>query len=118
MKNLFSPLVAALLAAGAMSVPALAADAPAPATVAQLTTMEKRFAPVGLNADTGKLSKGDLVAIEKLIEYVRTFPCGPAEVFWLSYDPDNQKARKLYNGFGFMETGAMDGEEAIAALKL
>jgi len=68
MKNLFSPLVAALLAAGAMSVPALAADAPAPATVAQLTTMEKRFAPVDLNADTGKLSKGDLVAIEKLIE--------------------------------------------------
>jgi hypothetical protein len=65
---LFSPLVAALLAAGAMSVPALAADAPAPATVAQLTTMEKRFAPVDLNADTGKLSKGDLVAIEKLIE--------------------------------------------------
>ena len=57
-------------------------------------------------------------AIEKLIEYVRTFPCGPAEVFWLSYDPDNQKARKLYNGFGVMETGAMDGEEAIAALKL
>ena len=49
---------------------------------------------------------------------MRTFPCGPAEVFWLSYDPDNQKARKLYNGFGFMETGAMDGEEAIAALKL
>jgi hypothetical protein len=65
---LFSPLVAALLAAGTMSVPALAADAPAPATVAQLTTMEKRFAPVDLNADTGKLSKGDLVAIEKLIE--------------------------------------------------
>ena len=51
-----------------MSVPALAADAPAPATVAQLATMEKRFAPVDLNADTGKLSKGDLVAIEKLIE--------------------------------------------------
>lgn len=68
MKNLFSPLVAALLAAGTMSVPALAADAPAPATVAQLATMEKRFAPVDLNADTGKLSKGDLVAIEKLIE--------------------------------------------------
>ena len=57
-------------------------------------------------------------AIEKLIEYVRTFPCGSAEYCWLSYDPDNQKARKLYNGFGFMETGEMDGEEAIAALKL
>ena len=25
---------------------------------------------------------------------------------------------KLYNSFGFMETGEMDGEEAIAALKL
>lgn len=68
MKNLFAPLVAALLAAGATSVPALAADASAPATVAQLTAMEKRFAPVDLSADTSKLSKGDLVAIEKLIE--------------------------------------------------
>ncbi|MFR5787240.1 MAG: GNAT family N-acetyltransferase [Christensenellales bacterium] len=58
-------------------------------------------------------------AIEKLIEYARHVPVRPGvEVFWLSYDPDNQKARKLYNGFGFMETGAMDGEEAIAALKL
>ncbi|ALK98634.1 DNA mismatch repair protein MutT [Massilia sp. WF1] len=68
MKKLLTPLAAALLAAGAMSASALAADAPAPATVAQLTTMEKRFAPVDLTADTSKLSQGDRVAIGKLIE--------------------------------------------------
>lgn len=58
------------------------------------------------------------LAMEKIIEYVRSKPLGEAEYCWLSYDPDNQKARKLYNSFGFMETGEMDGEEAIAALKL
>lgn len=73
MKNPFTPLVAALLAAGTMSTAALAADAHAahaaqPATVAELNAMASRFAPVDLTADTAKLSKGDLVAIEKLIE--------------------------------------------------
>ena len=55
---------------------------------------------------------------KQAIENVRTFPCGPAEVFWLSYDPDNQRLGKLFTSFGFAETGEMDGEEAIAALKL
>jgi hypothetical protein len=72
MKHLLTPLAAALLALGAISASAIAADTPAkgaaPATAAQLTTMEKRFAPVDLSADTSKLSKGDRVAIEKLIE--------------------------------------------------
>jgi hypothetical protein len=67
MKNFLAPLV--LLAATSV---ATAADAPAhaagPATAAELNTMAKRFAPVDLTADTGKLSKGDHVAIEKLIE--------------------------------------------------
>lgn len=39
-----------------------------PATVAQLDTMAKRFAPASLTADTSKLSKGDRAAIAKLIE--------------------------------------------------
>jgi hypothetical protein len=65
MKKLFTPLVAALLVAG---TPAHAAAPAAPATAAELNAMAKRFAPVDLTADTGKLSKGDRVAIEKLIE--------------------------------------------------
>lgn len=67
MKNLTAPLI--LLAAGIAHAAALApATAPAPATAAELNTMAKRFAPVDLTADTGKLSAGDRVAIGKLIE--------------------------------------------------
>jgi hypothetical protein len=65
MKHLLTPLLAATLAA---VVPAYAAEQAKPATAAELTTMAKRFAPIDLNADTSKLSKGDRVAIEKLIE--------------------------------------------------
>jgi len=76
MKNLLAPLVLSLAAAGLATLPALAAaDAPAhaagPASAADLAAMTKRFAPVKLSADTSKLSKGDLVAIEKLIEAAR-----------------------------------------------
>ena len=70
MKNLLTPLVAALLATGAIPTAALAADAHTakPATAAELNTMAKRFAPVDLTADTSTLSAGDRVAIAKLIE--------------------------------------------------
>ena len=57
-------------------------------------------------------------AIESILAYVRTRPCGEAEYCWISYDPENQRAKKLYAEFGFEETGDMDGDEAIAALKL
>jgi hypothetical protein len=73
--KLLTPLVLAsalaTLAAGAVSTAAHAA-APAraagPASVTELKTLAGRFAPVELTADTGKLSKGDRVAIAKLIE--------------------------------------------------
>ena len=52
------------------------------------------------------------------MDFIRTKPCGDAEYCWLSYEPDNEIAKKLYHSFGFAETGAMDGEEVIAALKL
>ena len=57
-------------------------------------------------------------AIESILNYVRTKPCGEAEYCWLSYDPENQRLKKLYNGFGFEDTGDMDGDEVIAAIKL
>ena len=57
-------------------------------------------------------------AVKLALDFVKTFPCGKAEYCWLSYEPENQVARKLYNSFGFVETGDMDGEELIAALKL
>lgn len=57
-------------------------------------------------------------ALRLVLEFIRTFPCGPAECCWLSYEPENEAARRLYHSFGFAETGETDGEEVIAALKL
>ena len=57
-------------------------------------------------------------AVKLALDFVKTFPCGKAEYCWLSYEPENQVARKLYSSFGFVETGDTDAEELIAALKL
>ena len=54
------------------------------------------------------------------IEFVKTFPCGPAEYLVTSYEPENTVAQRLYQSFGFVETGDVDEEdgELIAAMKL
>ncbi len=57
-------------------------------------------------------------AVKLALDFIRTFPCGNAEYCWLSYEPENHVASKLYSSFGFEETGDMDGEELIAVLKL
>ncbi len=57
-------------------------------------------------------------AVKLALEYIKTFPCGPAELCWTSYEPENDTARRLYHSFGFRETGGMDGEELIMALSL
>lgn len=56
--------------------------------------------------------------IRLALDFIRTQPCGKAEYCWLSYEPENEVARRLYHSFGFRETGDMDEEEVIAALKL
>ena len=57
-------------------------------------------------------------AVGLALDFIKTYPCGAADCCWLSYDPENNAARKLYTSFGFVETGEMDGEERIAILKL
>lgn len=57
-------------------------------------------------------------AVGLTLDFIRTFPCGPANFCWLSYEPDNRTAKELYHSYGFTETGEMDGEEVIAVLKL
>ena len=57
-------------------------------------------------------------ALNKAIDYVRTAPCGKAEYCWLSYEPENTVAKKLYASAGFQETGEISGGEIVAALKL
>src|SRR6185503_18493206 len=56
---LLTPLVLALASVTASA---------APADVAELQKMTKRYAPVQLKADASKLSAGDRLAIKKLIE--------------------------------------------------
>lgn len=57
-------------------------------------------------------------AMEKVLAYIRTFPCGQASRCWLSYEPENEAARALYAQFGFRETGETDGDEVVAVLEL
>ena len=70
--------------------------------------IDKRYQKKGYGREAIKLS----------LDFIKTFPCGKAEYCWLSYEPENQVAKKLYESFGFEETGDMDGEEIIAKLKL
>ena len=57
-------------------------------------------------------------AMQKIMEFISSEPCGPADYCWLSYEPENEIAKRLYASFGFCETGEMDGEEMIAVVKL
>ena len=57
-------------------------------------------------------------AVQWALDFVKTFPCGPAECVWLSYEPENEKAKALYRAFGFVENGEWDGDEIVAVLKL
>ena len=57
-------------------------------------------------------------AVRLALEFIRTFPCGKADCCWLSYEPENDIAQRLYNSFGFTETGEMDCDELIAVLRL
>lgn len=56
-------------------------------------------------------------ALKLALDYIRTFPAGPAEYCWLSYEPENEVARKLYTSFGFVEEpGLPRGWDEIPAL--
>lgn len=59
-------------------------------------------------------------AMKLALDYIRTFPCGEAEYCWLSYEPENEVARKLYRSFGFVEAEQMPRgwDEIPALLKL
>lgn len=57
-------------------------------------------------------------ALRLALDDIRTLPCGPARTCFLSYEPENTTAKKLYYRFGFRETGEMDGNEVVAALNL
>jgi diamine N-acetyltransferase len=57
-------------------------------------------------------------ALAASLDYIRTLPCGEAAYCWLSYAPDNARAKKLYHSAGFAENGEIDDDEIVAVLKL
>lgn len=46
-------------------------------------------------------------ALHEILAYIRTFPAGPAQCCWLSYEPGNTVAKGLYEGIGFHEVGEL-----------
>jgi len=54
--------------------------------------------------------------MEKMLEIFRTEE--RIKVVGISYEPENETARKLYASLGFQETGEMVGEEVLAVLQL
>jgi diamine N-acetyltransferase len=57
-------------------------------------------------------------AMQLALDFIRTFLCGSAKYCYLSYEPENKVAKKLYGEFGFPENGEMDDEEIVAILEL
>ena len=56
--------------------------------------------------------------IDAAIDLIRTFPFGEARKVWLSYEPENTRARAIYLKYGFSENGEMCGNEIVAVYDL
>lgn len=58
-------------------------------------------------------------ALKLAVDFIRTAPCGKAEYCWLSYEPENAVARKLYLSSGFEERPELckEDEEIPAVMK-
>ena len=72
--------------------------------------IDKKYQKNGYGKEAPKLA----------LDFIRTSPCGKAEYCWLSYEPENEVARKLYLSLGFEEKPELcrEDEEIPAVLKL
>lgn len=57
-------------------------------------------------------------AMDKILEFIRSFPAGGARYCWIPYKPDNTAAKKLYESFGFRDNGEVFNNESITVLEL
>ncbi|SEG71486.1 GNAT family N-acetyltransferase [Paenibacillus sp. UNC499MF] len=57
-------------------------------------------------------------AMNKILEFIRTFPAGPARYCWIPYGAANFAAKKLYESFGFRDNGEICDNEPITVLQL
>jgi hypothetical protein len=122
MKTLLAPIV--LLAAAGASLAAETPVTPAkPATVSELTTMAKRFAPIELRADTSALSAGDRAAIAKLIEAAKIVDTlqlrqrwASNEALWAALKNDNTPLGKARQDYFWLNKGPwsiLDGNQSF-----
>ena len=56
--------------------------------------------------------------MDAVMSLIRTFPFGEAQKVWLSYEPENTRARDIYLKYGFVETSEMCGNEIVAVYEL
>ena len=56
--------------------------------------------------------------LDAVMALIRTFPFGEAKKVWLSYEPENTRARDFYRKYGFVENGDMCGNEIVAVYEL
>jgi len=54
----------------------------------------------------------------RALELLRTLNHGKSSIVYLSYEPENIVAKKLYASIGFIETGDIEGGELVAKLTL
>ncbi|THC45809.1 hypothetical protein [Massilia sp. Mn16-1_5] len=111
MKHLLAPLVLTIAAGAVMAAEAPAAK-PHAATAAELNAMAKRFAPVDLRAETAGLSKGDRVAIGKLIEAAKIVDTlqlrqrwAGNEALWTALQKDNTRLGKARRDYFWLNKG-------------
>ncbi|MGF7144853.1 diamine N-acetyltransferase [Anaerotaenia torta] len=57
-------------------------------------------------------------AMTRIMEYIRTFPAGQAQYCWIPYEADNIVAKKLYESFGFRDSGEVYNNEPVTVLGL
>ena len=70
--------------------------------------IDKKYQGQGLGKQT----------IDAVIVLIRTFLFGDAKRVWLSYEPENIRAREIYRKYGFVENGEMCGNEIVAVYDL
>jgi diamine N-acetyltransferase len=57
-------------------------------------------------------------ALLKAIEFIKSFPYGPAKTLVLSYLPENEAGSSLYESVGFKATGEIEEGEIVMAYDL
>ena len=70
--------------------------------------IDKKFQGQGLGWQT----------LDTAMALIRTFPFREEKKVWLSYEPENIRARELYQKYGFVENGEMCGNEIVAVYEL